>query len=44
MTDESGMEKRKAIYRLDSDTAPAVKMAIELYICQAEVESILLMF
>ncbi|MDP6597497.1 MAG: recombinase family protein [Candidatus Poribacteria bacterium] len=31
MTDESGMEKRKVIYRLDPDTAPAIKMAFELY-------------
>ena len=32
VTDESGMEKRKVIYRLDPDTAPAIKMAFELYL------------
>ena len=32
VTDESGMEKRKVIYRLDPETAPAVKMAFELYL------------
>ena len=32
VTDESGMEKRKVVYRLDPNTVSAVKMEFELYL------------